>query len=1081
MADNISEIISPEGERQLRELNEGLESAIQNITKFGQVAKGITVEFKGVKDFATLNELQNKVKETTDKMTKAQRDFADEIDRAQVREQAAVAKALAGYEKQAAATEKANAAREKAAQRAAAEAEKAAKREEKALKDLNSEYETLKRSYKTAADAAKELGVAAEMAAQKFGKQSAEAKTLSSQFASASASAKVMYDRLLKVEMAVGQGQRAVGQYSLAAEGLKQTLREMPAFANGLQTGLMAISNNLPTLIDGIKQLNQKNKDIVASGGEAVGVWDTMKEELKDFGTIAVIAVTALTLIVNQWDNIMSGIDKINKKTIDQKEELNNITQASASSISQEMSALKSLQAVAEDNDQLMKIRLEAVKKLQNEYPAYLGSLSKEAILAGDTADALERINQALINKSIMEAYNEKVGEQAKKYADLSEELRKYEAQEKEASNRFNQLNTASTNQYAINSRVRAAQDEENAKRKVKSIKSDIDATKKEMDRLQNEADKFGKMAAGLIAPPPTGGKPTGLTPNSAQLTGAKELAQAQAELRKQELTEVANQQKAIVDDVKRSINDRMVANDVYYAALIEMAKAENAAESKVEEEAIRESLRRVEDLEKRKAEIKSGKGGLSGAQKSQALKNIEDQLKDEELKQDAHYTRMLGIDAKYEADTEKLLIDAVKTRQQITNTGNAEWIKQQEDAFAKQKYDQLLSYEIQLQLLKDSFDKKLITRKQYDQQLKEIQHQQRILELEAQVEFDKRMLDSAQVTGDKRIELERKLAADKEALLNAQATKTGKPRQASGRITDSIATLFGGADYLKADLDTQQRYLQSFYESTVNLARNAADQILAINQRRIDAEISELDRKQEQIRSSYAFELEVINVTAATEADKQNMITQLRGQQEAQEQSYEQRRRQLAQQQARFQRTAAIASAISNTAVGVTKALAELGPLAAVVIPLIIASGAAQIAAISSAPIPQYAKGTEYHKGGAFIAGDGGQIEYIEEPGKKGYWSAATSTLYHGAAGTKVTPLDKYVKNVDATAGYRIGSVNKQQNDIMYDHLANLIGDKFDQTGENLAVVFARYGYKPQKQQDFAAVVRSLKNTQGW
>jgi hypothetical protein len=88
---------------------------------------------------------------------------------------------------------------------------------------------------------------------------------------------------------------------------------------------------------------------------------------------------------------------------------------------------------------------------------------------------------------------------------------------------------------------------------------------------------------------------------------------------------------------------------------------------------------------------------------------------------------------------------------------------------------------------------------------------------------------------------------------------------------------------------------------------------------------------------------------------------------------------------------------------------------------------------------------------------------------------------LYHGAAGTKVTPLDKYVKNVDATAGYRIGSVNKQQNDIMYDHLANLIGDKFDQTGENLAVVFARYGYKPQKQQDFAAVVRSLKNTQGW
>jgi hypothetical protein len=1065
MADNISEILSPEGERQLDALNDGLELAIQNITKFGQVAKGITVEFKGVKDFATLNELQNKVKETTEKMTKAQRDFADEIDRAQVREQAAVAKALAGYERQAAAAEKANAAREKAAQRAASEMEKAAERERKALSQLTNDYELLKKAYTDAANKAKELGVT-------FG-------TNSKVFKDAAVNAKVMYDRLLKVEMAVGQGQRAVGQYNQAAFAMQQILRETPSIANGFAIWVSAVSNNIGGLTDAVKQMRARNEELIASGAKSIPIYKQIGAAIFSWETALILAVTAIQVVAQKWDSISGYF----KKASDQLKEF---TATASENAAKEVANAKVLQAIAADTQQSMDMRIEAVKKLQSEYPNYLGNMSQEAILAGQTADAMERLNEALINKSIMEAYTEKIGEQAKKFVELRAKQDEYvtqlvdlQARQKKAVENLNKV------QYGKGEGAGALVQSLN--NQIKQTKDNLTETVREIGRvqtrmrnLQNEASDFGRKAAGVIIDPKTG-KTTGLTPNSAQLTGAKELAQAQAELRKQELTEVANQQKAIVDDVKRSINDRMVANDVYYAALIEMAKSENAAESKVEQEAIRESLRRVEDLEKRKAEIKAGKGGLSGAQKSQALKNIEDQLKDEELKQDAHYTRMLGIDAKYEADTEKLLIDAVKTRQQITNTGNAEWIKQQEDAFAKQKYDQLLSYEIQLQLLKDSFDKKLITRKQYDQQLKEIQHQQRILELEAQVEFDKRMLDSAQVTGDKRIELERKLAADKEALLNAQATKTGKPRQASGRITDSIATLFGGADYLKADLDTQQRYLQSFYESTVNLARNAADQILAINQRRIDAEISELDRRQEQIRSSYAFELEVINVTAATEADKQNMITQLRGQQEAQEQSYEQRRRQLAQQQARFQRTAAIASAISNTAVGVTKTLAELGPLAAVVIPLIIASGAAQIAAISSAPIPQYAKGTEYHKGGAFIAGDGGQIEYIEEPGKKGYWSAATSTLYHGAAGTKVTPLDKYVKNVDATAGYRIGSVNKQQNDIMYDHLANLIGDKFDQTGENLAVVFARYGYKPQKQQDFASVVRSLKNTQGW
>jgi len=498
------------------------------------------------------------------------------------------------------------------------------------------------------------------------------------------------------------------------------------------------------------------------------------------------------------------------------------------------------------------------------------------------------------------------------------------------------------------------------------------------MKKYQDLANKFGGLAAPLLTSGDTSkNNRNGLSQQTPQLTGAKELAEAQSKLRNQELEAVANQQKAIVDDVKKNINERLIANDVYYATLIEMAIIEGKGLAEVEEQQSQASIRRVRDLQRRKAEILSGKGSMSAEQKTKALADIELQLKDEEQKQEAHFVNMLSIESKYETDTNKLLSDAINSRLNITKTGNEEWLKVQNDAFAEAKQTQLIAYMTDEALLRKQFDAKLITRKQYDQQLRELQHKQHIIELEAEVEQGQRLLQNINLTSEQQLKIKEKLLKDEKALVDARAQTTSpKGRKPSGRITDSVATLFGGADFMKSDLDLQQRYLQSFYDAAVNLARNAADQILAINQQRIQAEQAELDKQQENKRAAFQFELEVINITSKSEQDKQERILQLRAQQGASEAVYEQKRRQLAQQQARFQRTAAMASAISNTAVGVTKALAELGPLAAVVIPLIVASGAAQIATIASAPIPQYKDGTGNHKGGKFIAGDGNEIE---------------------------------------------------------------------------------------------------------
>jgi len=87
---------------------------------------------------------------------------------------------------------------------------------------------------------------------------------------------------------------------------------------------------------------------------------------------------------------------------------------------------------------------------------------------------------------------------------------------------------------------------------------------------------------------------------------------------------------------------------------------------------------------------------------------------------------------------------------------------------------------------------------------------------------------------------------------------------------------------------------------------------------------------------------------------------------------------------------------------------------------------------------------------------------------------------MYNEAAGTKVTPLSKIARNIDVSGGYTAGSIGVTEG-IMYTHLANLIGDKFDESAERLAMVVARHGYKtPPKPESMMGAVTRLLNTQG-
>ncbi|TNE75021.1 hypothetical protein EP331_00195 [bacterium] len=120
---------------------------------------------------------------------------------------------------------------------------------------------------------------------------------------------------------------------------------------------------------------------------------------------------------------------------------------------------------------------------------------------------------------------------------------------------------------------------------------------------------------------------------------------------------------------------------------------------------------------------------------------------------------------------------------------------------------------------------------------------------------------------------------------------------------------------------------------------------------------------------------------------------------------AYDKRIEQVEKQQARRQRKIAIfEKAISITQAIIALNLASLK--AGVITPKAIATailGAVKIAAIVAQPIPQYAKGTDYHKGGLAIVGDGGKNELVQEPSGKMWVSPKKSTLVDLPKGSRV------------------------------------------------------------------------------
>ena len=89
---------------------------------------------------------------------------------------------------------------------------------------------------------------------------------------------------------------RATGGFNMLGNSINQVTRELPAFTYSMQTGFMAISNNIPMLVDEINRLKIANREMLASGQQAPSVFKSIVSALFSWQTALSLGITALTM-----------------------------------------------------------------------------------------------------------------------------------------------------------------------------------------------------------------------------------------------------------------------------------------------------------------------------------------------------------------------------------------------------------------------------------------------------------------------------------------------------------------------------------------------------------------------------------------------------------------------------------------------------------------------------------------------------------------------------------------------------------------------------------------------------------------
>jgi hypothetical protein len=918
---------------------------------------------------------------------------------------------------------------------------------------LNNAYEQLKAKYNIAANTAKRLAAEQLKVAAANGLSSEEYKQAAEFTNQAQQAAQRYYVELVKIEDAVGQSQRKVGQYTNATFALTQILREAPSFAYSFQTGLLGISNNIPILVDEIQKLNK----VTNSGLESFKI---LAKSLFSINNIITLVVGALTIFGPKLIEAFTGSEKLNesqKRLLETEKQLNDVFKERVTNentlVDQQVKNNDQRLAQLEKEGHTQKDLFSAKKKNLETELFFQGDLTRQAAARAEQEDdakerglrGIEAIQKAreqydvMVSIALGSQFNklkeiaelEKEGKSTKSQRKDLELIEKQLARAKSGFELYNKVledNVAVQNKY---NNVLAEEKKFNIDERRRLIlestiqEADLEQRKNNLilasdrstlaDRLDALKKNYAAQKAvieanrnNVLTDPTASDADRSIAVGkankeilAAQLDLQAEVLrikeefrlrdlQAQKEAYTSQLSLQADVNKTLAKSTELELNQRLDAQEKYVEASKRIAEAEYI--------------------------FRLQQAGLSDSEIAKFRENNAYKVKNKKVTDE----ELIALAKLYENEILQLTIDSNTTateileaelgKQRALREENVNKLRRLFDGFNVARSNQYAQETIDLNkaLIKNeiSYTDYLKKRAKLDKDYAKSVQRTNIEFLEDQLAaFNnlteeetaarKRLADLRTQFTQASTDAERQAIAERIALaekeLAAVEDDIDKKLELERKLADEKKKL--SDDTAAREIENREKVR----EAEKKFFDEALSTIEALGTARYTRESNEIQRQIDLLEDKKAKEIEVAEATATSSQDAADRVAVINSRSATQREQLERRQRQIEAERAKFAKAIEISRIIGQTAVGVINALSGPPPappnpfLAAI----IGATGALQLARVISTPIPRYSEGLdEADRDHWAYVGDGGRREYVKYPDGSGWITPDKPTL---------------------------------------------------------------------------------------
>lgn len=810
------------------------------------------------------------------------------------------------------------------------------------------------------------------------------------------------------VDKSLGQHQRNVGNYVSTWDGMgnaiNQLTREFPAFSVSLQTGFLAISNNIPILVDQISRIRKENAALREEGLKGVPVWKQIAKSTLSLNTLLSVGITLLTVYgedIFEWGKNLLSSSSSAKAASEAQRDLNSSTgdyakalKNSTSSYGENLVTLRNLQAewnnLGDDLNKQKQFIIDNASEFKKLDVSVTDVNDAENLLV-DNTDAFVKAMalraqataaQKLAQEKYAEALQKRIeAENLQKKADEAREKGQYAATAVMQDTRFG---VKSVKELA----------EENAKAievDVKSLNDQADAldeagfayfnyNKKQMEAARSELESAGIRESS----------------NEEKLKRQQEQIEREAKRReKLEMEAERNIQEARLNVMDEGYKKDRLLLEQSFQKRIDDVKTKGVRVNEQIEAIEAERSKKLAEFDRKISEQRANEEAqnrLAIAEKG-SLQELDARLdilqlqKDKELREaDKTGQDRALIEEKYLKQIETLYNDYGKRLMSTEQSQNEILLSQRQ-----------IEINEELNALTKQYEQGIIKKKEYEKQKSDLEHQYAMESLQSQLSILESNLYLFE--GDERLEKEKEIAR-----LRVQLSK-----ETSDKIIE--------------DAKREEEERKKVEQAKKRLIQESISAIISIGNSLFQRQIDNVDAEIEANQEEYDAKVETIDALAekdiitTEEAEARKRAAEEETSRKNKE--LEKKKAELQTRQAKFQKSIDIAQTIAATAQAIMVAYKDAGPIAgAIFAAMIAATGAVQLATIIAQPIPKYAHGTDNHPGGLAIVGDGGRSEAVLV-GDKAYITPDKPTLLSLPAGAEVVPdlndpafLSRFVDN---------------------------------------------------------------------